>query len=151
MMEVCRRPVRCINYHICETELSDWLRNGQEHKCEDCQEIFGKNKQKERTCIVKECSGCQARGKRGVSLHQCKHELCLNCFRVGYLGSAPVLRKEPEFPDPDSEHEYFTDPKTRKFQTKMYRNYARDWEEWDEEVQKAFSLPSGKRECPECV
>ena len=142
--------VRCINYHICETELSDWLRNGEKHKCTSCQQIFGKQLVPKRTCRISRCSGCQATGRRGISLPDCGHEVCLNCFRVGYLGSAPVLRDEPEFPDPDLEHEYFTDSSQGVFQNKTYRNYARDWEVWDQEVQQAFSLSRGTRECPGC-
>jgi hypothetical protein len=139
------RPVRCVNYHICETELSDWLRNGESHKCDNCKKIFGTETKKKQMCIVKECLGCHQKSKRGVSLPQYNDEVCHNCFRVGYLGSAPVLRKEPDFPDPDLEHEYFTDSSHPKFQTPMFQNYARDWEEWDREVQLAYSMKNRQR------
>lgn len=147
-------PIKCPNYVICENSDPRWVLRCHNGLCTNCDISFGKwqggkgilnMKDNEDCCICFEIKKC-------ISNPKCDHFICIDCFKRCYYGSNEDSNKEPPFPYPDKENDYFEnsdDPIWSNDETIMKWN--QEWIIWDDaRTERSQNEHKILAKCPLC-
>jgi len=129
--------IQCKNYKVCGTVLPKWWWESKGcYLCIHCDMMFGK----ELDFIENiECPICFDY-TQGVSQLKCDHMICIECFKRCYDET------EPQFPYPELEEEYVSNPDDPKWQHYPFIHlFYEEWNKWDqyrkEKREKTLSCP----------
>jgi hypothetical protein len=94
-----------------------------------------------------ECPICYEE-KVGIQLFNCKHAVCIDCFKRAWYGSKA---KYPPFPFPLLEEEYYDNPVDDEWE--LYpeiRNWEIECDQADADTQVQYENEEYLRKCPYC-
>jgi len=127
--------------------------------CEDCAVMF---KDKKLTIIENiscDCPVCFETCDISVKLFNCKHQLCITCFKkiyIRYFSDEEMNAKNLHFPYPGVANEYLQRPETDEENEKWANDYPliADWHqrfvEYITQETIRFKTSSMHRRCPLC-
>ena len=89
--------------------------------------------------------------KECISQPRCSHSLCICCFKRCYYGDVNINR-EPIFPYPDIEDEYYDDTKNIKWVNDypLIKIYNKEWNKWYNKKIEKYNNEKYLRNCPIC-
>lgn len=151
--------IKCKNFELCNSVLPTWWYDCKaNYLCDNCHMLFGTwtngndkytGKGELNFFDAAECPIC-LEIKRSVDQPNCKHTLCLDCFKRCHYGDDD--EDELEFPFPNIEDEYYDDPENPKWQ--KYKSTIDEYnKKCDEhEILKRHNYNSEEylRKCPIC-
>lgn len=150
--------IKCKNYEICLEILPQWWFECKgKYLCTNCDMMFGtwssgNYKQTGKGILLFKdnihCSIC-LEYKRGVTYPNCNHYACIDCFRRCYYGDET---REPIFPYPDIEEEYYDDPDNPKWNIDypLIQIYNMEHDKWLHEYEEKYTNEEFLRKCPLC-
>jgi hypothetical protein len=151
--------IKCKNYELCNSLLPEWWFECKgNYLCTDCHMMFGTWGSGENLhtgkgileinnniyCPI--CLEC----KKGISQPRCEHFICIDCFTRCYYGNTD--EKEPIFPYPDIEDEYYDDQKNIKWENDypLIKTFHEEWNNWDDKRMEKYDNEEYLRICPMC-
>jgi hypothetical protein len=141
--------IKCKNYIICEEVLPKWWFDCKGcYLCTNCHMMFGTWESEMSNNL--ECPIC-LEIKECISQPRCNHSLCIGCFKRCYYGDKNIDR-EPIFPYPDIEDEYYDDIENIKWVNDypLIKIYNEEWNKWDDENTKKYENEKNLRICSIC-
>lgn len=152
--------IKCKNYIICQEVLPKWWFDCKRcYLCTGCHMMFGTWGSGENKHVGKgileisdnlECPIC-LEIKECISQPRCNHSLCISCFKRCHYGDENIDR-EPIFPYPDIEDEYYDDTENIKWVNDypLIKIYEEEWDKWDNENTEKYNNETYLRICPIC-
>lgn len=153
--------IKCKNYELCEEVLSkEWFKCKGTYLCTNCDRQFGTWKNEEYGVYKTgkgileisdnlECPIC-LEINRGVSQPNCKHTVCIECFKRCYYGDKSGY---PVFPYSE---EIMNEWENDEDNIKWYRDYPlikvfdEEWEKWNNKGETQYQNEEYLRKCPIC-
>jgi hypothetical protein len=140
--------IKCKNYEICDSVLPKWWFECKgNYICTNCDILFSKI-----LIIIDnvDCPICLEK-KRSVTLPNCNHTMCIDCFKRSYYGDKDY-ENEPVFPYPQQEDEYMEDELNPKWENDypLIKIYNEEWNKWDDDRQIKYDNEENLRKCPIC-
>ena len=125
----CQR-MSCVNARVCGTvNVPGWVANLMNGCCIGCNYQTGFRKPLEFS--EDECPVC-LETKECVTLLNCTHKQCVDCFKRCRFGGTPP--PQPEFPYPELEDEYYDDSLAPKWKNDtLVEKWLQDLDKWDAE------------------
>lgn len=145
----CQRK-DCANARVCGTvNVPEWVADLMHGCCTKCNySTPGQAFRKVLEFSEDECPTC-FETKTCVTLPNCTHKQCVDCFKRCRYGSTPL--PQPEFPYPELEDEYEDDPFAPKWKNDtLVQKYLQDLDKWDMEESKKYQEEESLRVCPLC-
>jgi hypothetical protein len=152
--------IKCKNYELCKTILPRCEAN---YLCTNCHMMFGTwgNSHNGRGILetrnIIECPICLEH-KKGISQPRCDHFICIDCFKRCYYGDIEdeetMVKRQPIFPYPDIEEEYFENPKDPRWENDPRKElidlYNEEFDNWENENDEKYENEENLRKCPLC-
>jgi hypothetical protein len=153
--------VKCKNFFLCGKVLPKSSIMKSHYLCYDCHVYFGKYQSSKNGMdgemgvlnVIKnlDCMIC-FETKTGISLPNCDHYVCIDCFKRCYYGDDSG---EPQFPFPDIQEEFYKDnhetpnSKWLEYYT-LIIEYEKEWEMWHDKKLENCAREDFLRKCPLC-
>ena len=155
-----QESIKCKNHELCGGGLAPdfgfYTKSGKEYLCINCDMMFGtcgtSHKGKGVLPITDnlECSVC-FETKRSIEQPNCKHTLCIDCFKRCYYKCYDV-ENEPIFPYPDIEDEYYDNQENSKWDNDypLIKIYNEECNKWHDKIEQKYKYEKYLRKCPLC-
>jgi hypothetical protein len=149
--------IKCKNYIVCKCVLPVWWWECKGcYICTNCDMMFGNWKSGNYVNTgkgildrkgVQECPVC-LESKECISQPRCDHYVCFDCFKSCFYKKEI---KEPDFPYPEIEDEYFDDEDNDKWKDyPLIKKYNDEYNELLDEEDERYEKNGNLRLCPLC-
>lgn len=151
---------KCSNFTICNNKEPYYILDFNRGVCNDCSVNFGKCIENPTSSIPKlvfsedsfTCPVCLQISTKNVKNPRCSHYLCVTCMKAIYVYniSTDEFPKEPSFPHPEKENEYYENPEWF-LHDKFVISWKKQMGSWNEDRMK-YILTNKKylKRCPIC-
>lgn len=149
---------KCPNFIICNNKEPYYILEFNRGVCNDCSVNFGKCIENPTTSYPKllfsdqslSCPVCLQVSKNNVKNPRCSHFLCITCIKAIYVYSINEFPKEPSFPHPDRENEYYENPEWF-LNDEFVIKWKKQWGSWNEDrINYILSNKKYLKRCPIC-